>query len=50
MPELWQVIEVLGRSAAHSPSWSEADAALVAEFVEDEKPVSKPAPSKTTTK
>lgn len=45
MPDLWEVIEVLGRAASHSPSWSEDDAKLVNEFVEDEKPPApKPAP------
>lgn len=40
MPELHEVIEALARSAAHSPSWTQADSELIAEWIEDEKPVS----------
>lgn len=38
MAELYEVIEALARSAAHSPTWSENDATVVAEWIEDEKP------------
>jgi hypothetical protein len=47
MAELHEVIEVLARAASHSPSWSEADSNLVAEWIEDEKPPEKPAPKAT---
>lgn len=38
MAELHEVIEVLARAAAHSPSWNEGDADLIAEWVDDEQP------------